>query len=138
MSIRLLLVWGVGYDQQAPQASTISGAGDEQVKRRRKFWLRAIWISIAGVIIPLMFGLIGTVEGMVHAFGVLSKTGEADPATLAGDISVSLLTSMWGLVISVVAFLVLIGVLIRFFTLPKVMGTPPKNPQAQQGVDLNT
>jgi len=85
-----------------------------------------------------MFGLIGTVEGMVHAFGVLSKTGEADPATLAGDISVSLLTSMWGLVISVVAFLVLIGVLIRFFTLPKVTGTPPKNPQAQHGVDLNT
>ena len=76
-----------------------------------------------------MFGVIGTVVGMVGAFGELSKTGEADPEALAGDISVSLLTTMWGLVVSVVALLVLIGVLIRFFTLPKVTGAPPRNPQ---------
>jgi hypothetical protein len=119
---------------QPPQDSTIPGADDEQVRRRRKFWLRAIWISIAGVIIPPMFGLIGTVVGMVGAFGELSKTGEADPEALAGDISVSLLTTMWGLVVSVVAFFVLIGVLIRFCTLPKVMGAPP---QGSQGVTPN-
>ena len=117
---------------QSPQASPIPSANDEQVRRRRKFWLRAIWISIAGVILPPMFGLIGTVVGMIGAFGELSKTGEADPEALAGDISVSLLTTMWGLVVSVVAFIVLIGVLIRFFTLPKVTGTAPNNLQAQQ------
>jgi len=116
---------------QPPQAPLTSGATDEQVMRRRKFWLRAIWISIAGVIIPPMFGLIGTVVGMVGAFGELSKTGEADPEALAGGISVSLLTTAWGLAVSVIAFLVLIGVLIRFFTLPKAVGAATQNPQAQ-------
>ena len=122
---------------QAPQASPTSAATDEQVRRRRKFWLRAIWISIAGVIIPPMFGLIGTVVGMVGAFGELSKTGEADPEALAGDISVSLLTTALGLVVSVIAFLVLIGVLIRFFTLPKAADEPTEIPQAQQAVSGN-
>ena len=84
-----------------------------------------------------MFGLIGTVVGMVGAFGELSKSGEADPEALAGDISVSLLTTAWGLVVSVIAFVVLIGVLIRFFTLPKAAGAPAQNPQAQQAVSGN-
>ena len=90
------------------------------LRRRRKFWLRAIWISITGVVVPPLFGLVGTVVGMVGAFGELSDTGEADPEALAGDISFALLTTMWGIVISVIAFLILIGVLIRFFTLPKM------------------
>ena len=121
----------------APQSSPNSNANDEEVIRRRKVWLRAIWISIAGVIIPPMFGLIGTVVGMVGAFGELSKTGGGDPEALAGDISVSLLTTAWGLVVSVIAFIVLIAVLIRFFTLPKVAGGPPTKIQAQQATAQN-
>ncbi|MBK1884028.1 MotA/TolQ/ExbB proton channel family protein [Luteolibacter pohnpeiensis] len=112
---------------QPPQAPLTSGATDEQVRLRRRFWLRAIWISIAGVIIPPMLGLAGTVIGMLGAFGELSETGEADPEALAGDISVSLLTTAWGLVVSVIALLILIGVLIRFFTLPKAAGAPTQN-----------
>ena len=122
---------------QPPHASLTQGADVEQVRRRRKFWFRAIWISIAGVIIPPMFGLIGTVVGMVGVFGELSKTGNADPEVLAGDISISLLTTMWGLVFSAIAFLVLIGVLIRFFTLPKVAGAAPQNLQAQHAGSSN-
>jgi uncharacterized membrane protein YhaH (DUF805 family) len=115
-----------------PQTSLAASADDEAVMRRRKFWLRAIWISIAGVVVPPMFGLTGTFVGMLGAFGELSKTGEADPEALAGDISVSLLTTLWGLVVSVIAFIILVGALIRFFTLPKASGAAPKNPQAQQ------
>ncbi|MGJ8671794.1 MotA/TolQ/ExbB proton channel family protein [Rubritalea sp.] len=92
-----------------------------EVKQRRRFWFRAIWISIAAIISPLLFGLIGTIFGMVGAFGELSDTGEADPEALAGDISGSLLTTIWGIGIASVAFLVLVGVLIRFFTLPKMV-----------------
>lgn len=108
---------------QPPEATLVPSENHEVLKRRRKFWLRAIWISIAGVIIPPMFGLIPTVVRMVGAFRELAKTGESDPEVIAKDISDSLLTVAWGLVISVIAFLVLIGVLIRFFTLPKI-GTP--------------
>ena len=107
-----------------PQATPSLVKNIDKVGRRRKFWLRAIWISIAGVVVPLLFGLVGTVVGMVGAFGNLSDTGDADPEALAGNISFALLTTMWGLIISVVAFIILIGVLIRFFTLPKVTPNP--------------
>lgn len=122
---------------ETPQSLPNSGASADESNRRRKFWLRAIWISIAGVIVPPMFGLIGTVVGMVGAFGELSKNGEADPDALAGDVSVALQTTAWGLVVSVIAFIVLIGVLIRFFTLPKLAGVLPSDPQAQQDVTPN-
>ncbi|MES2661408.1 MAG: MotA/TolQ/ExbB proton channel family protein [Verrucomicrobiota bacterium] len=109
-----------------PQSPPDSAAIDEHVRRRRKFWLRAIWISIAGVIVPPLFGLIGSIFGMVHAFGNISTTGETDHEALAKNISVSLLSTAWGIVVSVIAFMVLIGVLVRFFTLPKVvMPHPP-------------
>lgn len=122
---------------QPPHSSITQGVDDAQVRRRRTFWLRAIWISIGGVIIPPMFGLIGTVVGMVGAFGALSKSGEADPEALAGNISISLLTTMWGLVFSTIALLVLIVVLFRFFTLPRVTGAAPQNLQAQQAGSSN-
>lgn len=93
---------------------------DADVIRKRKFWRRAIWISIGGVIIPPLFGLVGTVIGMVGAFNQLAETGEAEPEELAGNVSVALLTTMWGLVFSTIAFCVLIGALIRFFTLPRL------------------
>jgi biopolymer transport protein ExbB len=39
---------------------------------------------------------------MVEAFAVLAETGQADPTTLAGSISVALLTTFWGLIISLI------------------------------------
>jgi len=45
-----------------------------------------------------MLGLLGTVIGMVSAFGTLQTSGAADPSALAGDISVALLTTLWGLI----------------------------------------
>lgn len=55
------------------------------------------YISLCAQISP-MLGLLGTVIGMVDAFGILAITGSADPALLAGSISVALLTTMWGLI----------------------------------------
>ena len=106
------------YD--APEALEVGSLDEKKLKGQRKFWLRAIWISIAGVIVPPMFGLVGTVVGMFGAFNALGEMGEADPEELAGDISVALLTTMWGLVLSLIALFVLVGVLIRFFKLPKI------------------
>jgi biopolymer transport protein ExbB len=48
-----------------------------------------------------MLGLLGTVIGMVGAFGTLSEVGSADPSKLAGDISVALLTTLWGLITAI-------------------------------------
>jgi biopolymer transport protein ExbB/TolQ len=80
-----------------PKSQPNSAVSDDDVRRRRKFWLRAIWISIVGVIVPPMFGLIGTVFGMVRAFDDLSKTGETNHEAMTGNISVSCKARLWGL-----------------------------------------
>ena len=59
-------------------------------------------VALSGSIAPTI-GLFGTIQGMVEAFAVLAETGQADPTTLAGSISVALLTTFWGLIISLIA-----------------------------------
>lgn len=61
------------------------------------------WITYFSVLAQVcpMLGLFGTVIGMVGAFGVLSQSGGAEPAKLAGDISVALLTTLGGLIVSI-------------------------------------
>lgn len=62
-----------------------------------------VWINYIALIAQAapMLGLFGTVYGMVGAFGSLSTTGAADPATLAGDIQIALLTTFWGLLTAI-------------------------------------
>lgn len=62
--------------------------------RKSMQWIN--YISLVAQASP-MLGLLGTVIGMVSAFGTLKTAGAADPAQLAGDISVALLTTLWGL-----------------------------------------
>ena len=59
-------------------------------------------LALVGSLGPSL-GLFGTIQGMVEAFAVLAETGQADPTTLAGSISVALLTTFWGLIISLIA-----------------------------------
>ena len=99
-----------------PYAPPKEQEGDESLGSlipKRRFWIRALWVSIAGVIVPPCFGLIGTVVGMVSAFGTLSESGQAEPEELAGDISIALLTTMWGLIVSAVFVVALVVSIIR-------------------------
>ncbi len=59
-------------------------------------------LALIGQIAPSI-GLFGTVQGMIGAFAVLSDTGSANPTQLAGSISVALLTTFWGLIVSIIA-----------------------------------
>ncbi len=59
-------------------------------------------LALCGTIAPSI-GLFGTVQGMVGAFALLASSGQADPTDLAGSISVALLTTFWGLIISIIA-----------------------------------
>ena len=49
---------------------------------------------------PLM-GFLGTVAGMILAFGAIEAAGEVDPALVAGGIKVALLTTATGLAIAI-------------------------------------
>lgn len=62
--------------------------------RKNMMWIN--YISLVAQASP-MLGLLGTVMGMVSAFATLQTSGAADPSALAGDISVALLTTLWGL-----------------------------------------
>lgn len=70
--------------------------------RKNMTWIN--YVSLVAQSAP-MLGLLGTVIGMVSAFGTLGETGQADPAALAGDISVALLTTMWGLITALPALI---------------------------------
>ncbi len=76
----------------------------QQVASARSF-LRAIEAVVQ--IAPLL-GLFGTVLGMIQAFAALQSAGaQADPAVLAGGISVALLTTAVGLAVAIPAALAL-------------------------------
>lgn len=70
---------------------------DFSVNENRKIMTWINYISVIAQASP-MLGLLGTVIGMVGAFGTLKTAGAADPGQLAGDISVALLTTLWGLI----------------------------------------
>jgi biopolymer transport protein ExbB len=70
---------------------------DFTVNENRKIMTWINYISVCAQASP-MLGLLGTVIGMVGAFGTLKTAGNADPGQLAGDISVALLTTLWGLI----------------------------------------
>lgn len=75
---------------------------DFSVNEGRKQMLWVNLISLVAQAAPMM-GLFGTVVGMVETFATLAAANKADPATLAQDISVALLTTLWGLVIALLA-----------------------------------
>lgn len=58
-----------------------------------------ILATIANVA-PLM-GFLGTVAGMILAFGAIETAGEVDPGLVAGGIKVALLTTATGLIIAI-------------------------------------
>merc|ERR1711964_661524 len=57
-------------------------------------------LSTIAVVSPL-FGLLGTVTGMINAFTTIALEGTGDPQALAGGISQALLTTAAGLTIAI-------------------------------------
>jgi biopolymer transport protein ExbB len=60
-------------------------------------------LNILGAVGP-MAGLVGTVCGMIGAFGKMGG-GQAKPEMLAGNISMALLCTLWGLIVAVPAII---------------------------------
>lgn len=74
---------------------------DFTINENRKSMTLINYISLIAQTAP-MLGLFGTVLGMVGAFATLAGgNGGTDPSALAGDISVALLTTLWGLVTAI-------------------------------------
>lgn len=61
-------------------------------------------VNVVAGVAPLL-GLLGTVTGMIHTFSVVTGSGTSEPQQLAAGISQALLTTQFGLVIAIPAFL---------------------------------
>ena len=85
------------------------------VAQSKRFFGWAAFVCGLGVVIPPLIGVVGTIRGMVGAFAELDKTGTADPSVLAGDISVALLTTFWGVIFSVISLIPFTVFLVLFF-----------------------
>lgn len=57
-------------------------------------------LGTIAAVVPLL-GLLGTVFGMIEIFSSLMKNGAGDPASLAGGISVALITTAAGLTVAI-------------------------------------
>lgn len=79
-------------------------AMEEAAEERTTMMLRSIeWLNLIGNIGP-MLGLMGTVWGMIGAFfSIVAKKGIPNPADLAGDIGVALVTTLLGLTVAIPA-----------------------------------
>ncbi|MBN2069637.1 MAG: MotA/TolQ/ExbB proton channel family protein [Opitutales bacterium] len=62
------------------------------------------FISVTAAVGPL-FGLLGTVTGMIRTFKMITVVGTGDAGSLSGGISEALITTKWGLIIAIPALL---------------------------------
>ena len=70
-------------------------------------------LNIAGIVIGVLltlaplFGLLGTVFGMIHAFNSLGSSGNAPPAALSQGIGISLISTATGLFLCPIGIVIL-------------------------------
>lgn len=87
----------IGHQFEVIEKSIEEMGDEEAVKLHQKIG----WLSLIANVAPMM-GLLGTVSGMVTAFRVIAASqGQANPADLAGGISVALLTTLFGLIVAI-------------------------------------
>ncbi|HPA63042.1 MAG TPA: MotA/TolQ/ExbB proton channel family protein [Spirochaetota bacterium] len=73
-------------------------------KTQRKIERYIAVVSTIATISP-MFGLLGTITGMMKSFGALSKSGASSQELLAAGIAEALLTTAFGLIVAIPALI---------------------------------
>lgn len=80
---------------------TVEKAMEEASVEENVSGLRPInYLSIIASTAP-MFGLLGTVSGMIKAFNKIGLGGMGDPEKLAGDIGEAMITTAFGLIVGI-------------------------------------
>ncbi len=74
--------------------------GEAMLKESPKINRGVMFIKIIAVVAPL-FGLLGTVTGMIQTFQAITLYGAGDPQTMAGGISQALVTTVQGLIVAI-------------------------------------
>ena len=74
----------------------LSLLGDEKQLNQSIQWLKSIGT------LGLVVGILGQLIGLYSAFSVMETTGGISPAILAGGLKVSLVTTLYGLLIYII------------------------------------
>jgi len=79
-----------------------------ELKMKRKTKL-IIWL-VVGIILALgpIWGMVGTVVGMVMAFGHIQQGGTAEPEVLANDMGIALITTAAGWIVCPIGIVIII------------------------------
>lgn len=86
------------HDQGTERVMTaIENEGMIQMSRLEK---GLVWLATIANVAPLL-GFLGTVAGMIIAFGAIELAGEVDATLVAGGIKVALITTASGLAIAI-------------------------------------
>ena len=89
-------------DQNKTDTETLELKLAEQILIERAEIDQYIWVvRLIAVISPLL-GLFGTIIGMINTFQAITLFGTGDPKTMAGGISEALVTTMLGLMLSLI------------------------------------
>lgn len=70
---------------------------DEQWLLKNRSLLKGIGL------LALVIGILGQLIGLFDAFGAIQQMGQVSPAMLAGGLKVSLITTLYGLIIFIIA-----------------------------------
>jgi hypothetical protein len=82
-----------------------NGVTEGSVPRSKARWLAAIGVALyTGPI----WGLVGTLIGMIRAFDTLGKNSDATPEVLAQDIRIAMMASMIGLGVGLIGAIVIL------------------------------
>ncbi|RJP35442.1 MAG: MotA/TolQ/ExbB proton channel family protein [Phycisphaerales bacterium] len=97
-------VINAGLMEAANGYGAMERAVEESIEERSSRLFRKIeFLSVIGNVSP-MIGLFGTVYGMIRLFSSIREAGAIpEPGRIAGDLSIALVTTFWGLVIAIVS-----------------------------------
>ncbi len=76
-----------------------------QANQELKRFDRGLWILDTSITLAPFLGLLGTVTGMIHSFGLLGAQELGAPIAITGGIAQALIATAFGLVIAIMALI---------------------------------
>lgn len=99
-SVVKMLVYGLEHDEESLSDALMHAANQELKRYERGLVVLDTVITFA----PLL-GLLGTVTGMIHAFGLLGGQELGSPTAITGGIAEALIATAFGLAIAITALI---------------------------------
>lgn len=98
--IARVLVYGLEHDEETLSDALMHAANEELERHERGLPILDTIITLA----PLL-GLLGTVTGMIHAFGLLGNQELGSPIAITGGIAEALIATAYGLGVAIISLI---------------------------------